>query len=362
MSPERILLIRLSHLGDVVQALPLYHGMRERFPNARLAWAIQPEFAGLVEGLPGLERVIRFGRREGFGAWRRIRRELRDFAPDLAIDAQANAKSAAVLRLSGAARRVGPHRSDWRERWAARARTEGPTTPAKGPHDAERVESLLEHLLGPSAPVPAQPTRGTPGPRRDPACTPSELECGRTQVAEQLGLGAAASRAVIVHVGDRRDPRSWPEEHIVELAAALESAGRRCLLISGPAERDAGERLRERIGNGAKHWIGQCGLRELAGFLTAAADLGARFVGSDSGPTHLAAACGMSVVLLEGPQSHRRTGPWPIPSPGTPDPRHRIVRADPPPPCAPCLSRRCHHPRGVVCMDGLGVEGVLAAL
>ena len=56
---ERILLIRLSHLGDVVHALPLFHALREARPDARIAWAVEPEFAGLLDGLPGLERTIR---------------------------------------------------------------------------------------------------------------------------------------------------------------------------------------------------------------------------------------------------------------------------------------------------------------
>ncbi|MFT4648279.1 MAG: heptosyltransferase-1, partial [Glaciecola sp.] len=55
--PARILLVRLSHLGDALHALPVYHALRERFPGAEISWIIQPEFAGFLENLPGLHGV-----------------------------------------------------------------------------------------------------------------------------------------------------------------------------------------------------------------------------------------------------------------------------------------------------------------
>ena len=94
MTPRapRILLVRLSHLGDVVHALPLFHALRAAQPEAQIAWAVQAEFASLLEGLPGLTRVIRFQRDEGLRAWGRLWRELRSFGADWTIDAQGNAK------------------------------------------------------------------------------------------------------------------------------------------------------------------------------------------------------------------------------------------------------------------------------
>ena len=115
VEPKRILLIRLSHLGDVVHALPVYHALRCRFPRATLGWVIQPEFSALVAGLPGLDRVLHFDRRGGAAAWLRLREELGAFGADLAVDAQGNLKSALVALTSGATRRVGLARGDWRE-------------------------------------------------------------------------------------------------------------------------------------------------------------------------------------------------------------------------------------------------------
>ena len=58
--PERILIVRLSHLGDVACALGVFHALHEAYPAAEIGWAVQPEFAGLLEGLPGIERIFRF--------------------------------------------------------------------------------------------------------------------------------------------------------------------------------------------------------------------------------------------------------------------------------------------------------------
>ena len=108
--------------------------------------------------------------------------------------------------------------------------------------------------------------------------------------------------------------------------------------------------------------IGQRGLREYAAALSCAARAGVRYVGVDSGPLHLAAACGLRVIALEGPQSHLRTGPWPIPERESQRARHAIVRSAEVLACAPCYSRVCSHREGPVCMSRLAPQRVLAAL
>jgi ADP-heptose:LPS heptosyltransferase len=134
------------------------------------------------------------------------------------------------------------------------------------------------------------------------------------------------------------------------------------LVLSGPDEaREGGELERELAGvPRVGHWVAQRGLRELAALFEAAAAQGARFVGCDSGPLHLAAACGLACVALHGPQDPRRTGPWPVPQ--TAASPHLCVGSVTPPACAPCLARRCTHARGPVCMAELAPERVLAAL
>ncbi len=344
--PQRIVLVRLSHLGDVVHALPVFHALRARWPDAALGWAVQSEFAGLVRGLPGLDATFAFERRGGARAWLRLWRALRSFRPDLAVDAQGNLKSAAATWGSGAPRRVGLARVDWQERPAALALTES-APPAAGPHAMHRMLALARHL------------GADPGaPRTDPALDPAERAAGAALADELLGTGDA----VLLHLAAQRDVRAWPPASFGALARLLLDAGRPVLVLGGPAEEDEARTLEAQLGPraGLAWWHGTKDLRLLAALFAAAGERGARLVGCDSGPMHLAAASGLPVVLLAGPRDPARTGPWPTPDePGSP---HRVVRTPEPPDCEPCLSARCRHLEGAVCMSGIAPARVLAAL
>src|SRR5574340_291785 len=66
--PSRLLLIKLSSIGDVVHALPVAAALRRRFPRAYLAWAVKPAAAEVVIGNPHLDEVLVVGGREAPGA------------------------------------------------------------------------------------------------------------------------------------------------------------------------------------------------------------------------------------------------------------------------------------------------------
>lgn len=339
--------MRLSHLGDVVLALPLFHALRERFPSAELAWVVQSEFASLLQGLPGLARVIRFERRAGLRGWLALRAELAQFAPDLAIDAQGNVKSGFALACSGAPRRVGLARTDWREPLGRFALTES-ASPARGAHAFERTLALCRYF-------------GVDGTvRRDPGLSRAELARARERAGE-LEVDAST---VLVQLSPQADIRAWPLARYEEFLRDAAAHGTRCIVVSGPSERDEGAELATRVGESpsVRHWIDQRGLRELAAFFAVSAELGARYVGGDTGPTHLAAACGLPVTVLCGPHSHTRTGPWPVAAPSKMPSPHSAVRARVEPECAPCFGRTCSHASGPVCMRDIAPADVRMAL
>jgi len=360
---QRILIIRLSHLGDVVLTLPLFHALRARFPDARIAWVTQPEFAGLLEGMPGLERVFLFHRSEGAKAWPRLAHDLAGFAATLAVVVQGNLKAAGVALCAGSARRTGPHRKDWREGLGAWVLHDC-APPVAGnenagfvPHEMDRVLALAKHVC-------AAPAMGL---RTDPALSREELEHGRRRLQELLPEHGAG--CVVLHLAHPEDIRSWPPENCASLARSLAQAGSAVLVLSGPSEENLGREIERVLGttNRIHHWVGQRGLRALAGVFSAAAERGATFIGTDSGPMHLAAACGLRVVALAGPQSHSRTGPWPLAR--TPEERgsaqaegHTVIFSPTAPDCAPCLGRRCTHARGPVCMSEIPPTLVAAAV
>ncbi|MEW6071816.1 MAG: glycosyltransferase family 9 protein [Planctomycetota bacterium] len=347
--PAKILIVRLSHLGDVVHALGVFHALHEAYPAAEIGWVTQPEFAGLLVGLPGLSRVFRFDRRSGWRAWPRIRAELASFGADLAVDAQGNLKSAAVTWCSGAARRLGLAPADWRERLGAVVVNDpAPPLPPGAVHAMDKMLALARH----AAPAASSPLR------LDPGLATSERIRGEKELRRLLP--AAGPGAVIAHLSSPGDIRAWPGERWAELAHLLAARGRPLLLVSGPAEAAVGERLAAELGNGPRlgHWVGQRGLRELAAVFAAAGRQGMRLVAGDSGPAHLAAAGGLPVLALAGPQDASRTGPWPRAGRGG----HLVLRAESGPSCAPCRARRCDHAEGPVCMAGIPAAAVLAVL
>jgi len=350
--PQRILIVRTSHLGDVVCALGVYHALRERWPAAELAWVVQPEFADLVRGLEGIRCVFRFGRKRGVAAWIRLCVDLRRFRADLAVDAQGNLKSAGATLCSGASRRVGLHPSNWRERAGAWVVNEhADAVPPERPHAIERTLELARRATGRGA-----GELDADGLRTDPELSAAETERGERLCDRWLPRDPAG--ASILHLAAPGDVRSWPVVCFRRTAELLAARGRGVLLLSGPGEDELGQTLRVDVGPrpGLRHWVGQTGLRDLAAFFTAAARRGARLVACDSGPMHLAAACGLPVTVLAGPQDAERTGPWH--PPGSPTP-HRVLRAADPPDCAPCLARSCTHPRGNVCMTEITPERVV---
>ena len=108
----RILIVRLSALGDVVTGLHVLSTLRARFGSARLGWLVEDRFAALLEGHPHLDVLHVYERRRlrrPWGWWRlaplaaRLRRE----RYDVALDLQGNLKSGFLTRLSGAKRRAG---------------------------------------------------------------------------------------------------------------------------------------------------------------------------------------------------------------------------------------------------------------
>ena len=316
--PRKILLVRLSHLGDACHALAVFHQLRATFPEAELHWAIQPEFAGLLTGVPGLTGVVLFDRKGGVGAWLRVRKSLRKTKFDLTVDAQGNWKSGMLSRLSGAPTRVGMAAQDWREKSAARTMTHHAAA-ANGPHAMHRMGAICQFIQ--SANLKADLSEFA----WDLPLTESEKRAGHELLSQWLSNDTQRQRRIL-HLATPDDPRSWPGESYAQLARSLAQSGESVLCLSGPSEESVGDQVRNLCEGEAHvtHLVGQRGLRELASMLWAAGQDGVRLLACDSGPSHVAAAVGMAVDLLAGPTDPDHTGPWPSPPE---HPGHRILKS-----------------------------------
>jgi ADP-heptose:LPS heptosyltransferase len=195
-------------------------------------------------------------------------------------------------------------------------------------------------------------------PLRDPL-EMAEDAAARRRIDERLrSAGITAAHAIVlVHVSAGNVFRRWPAESFASLAAGLvrRDSSRRVILISGPSDRAAASAIAERArleAGSAGHAIaaGEYDLNELH----ALAGRAAVYIGTDSGPLHVAATTGTPIVELLGPKLAEHSRPWR-------DPRRFCEVVDVGPlPCRPCQERVCE-PGDFRCLTGISVERVVAA-
>lgn len=138
----RILVVKLSSLGDLFHALPAVEQIHREF-DVRVDWVVQPEYANLVRCFRCVDRVIAFPRRgllRGHGAFRR---ELRRDAYDAVIDLQGLFKSAWVTRMAWTKRRIGP---SYNREGARFLYNECATGPGLDRHAVERAMDTVRWL------------------------------------------------------------------------------------------------------------------------------------------------------------------------------------------------------------------------
>jgi len=312
---ERLGIVRLSAIGDVVHAMPLAMALRRRYPGARITWIVEAKAAPLLEGHPAVDEVLLFPRRGGVRGLFRFVRALRRRRFDATVDPQGNWKSGIVGRLSGAPVRTGLHVRDCKER-ANALFTNRKGRLARGLHGVDRAFAA-------GGPLGVEGGPDDWGLRAAPA----GKEAWR---ARCLDAGADPDGPLAaIHLTDPDDVRSWFAEPLAETARALVAEGYQVVLNGAAARRPLAEQI---AGKGIFDLTGKDDLKGLVAQFEAMAGRDGNFLLSpDSGPLHIAVAVGLAVVCLSGPQDPRRTGPR----------TGLSVTAWEGLPCAPCLERRC---------------------
>jgi len=287
----RILITRVSAVGDCILTLPMLCALRQNYPDAMLAWVAEPGPAQLLDGHPDLDQLIVApkGWLQSPATILQLRKQLRQLRIETVLDPQSLTKSSALGWLSGARRRIGFARPRGRE-LACWLNRENHTPTAL--HIVDAQLELLKRLDVASSRVEFRlPT--------DPAA-----EQVVDQFLRQAHLGQGF---VVLNPGAGWKSRSWPAEHYGLLARALGEQLNipSAVVWSGDEERCAAQRIREKS---AGHAIlaPRTNLRELAALLERAR----LFVGSDTGPLHLAGAVGTQCVGLYGTTHPSASGPY----------------------------------------------------
>ncbi|HZR32942.1 MAG TPA: glycosyltransferase family 9 protein [Terriglobales bacterium] len=305
-SVNRILVVRLSSMGDVIHTMPAVALLRESFPEATLGWIIEERWAELL-CMPGGDR---FGRPNlakplvdavhvvDTMAWRSAPfssatwkgmlaswRELHDARYDVAIDFQGAAKTALLARCTGAARYVGFEEP--REHAAGVFYTQ--TAAGRGNHVIEQSVSLAASFAGVAARLP-------------------EVEFPIDDAVEEKCERELRDRGVrnfaILNPGAGWGAKQWPAERYGEVAQGLAISGVPSIVNFGPGEEELAKQVEAASGGAARAM--PCSVGELIA-LTRRARL---FIGGDTGPMHLAAALHVPVVGIFGPTNPVRNGPF----------------------------------------------------
>lgn len=341
--PQKILIIKLSAIGDVVHTLPLLEVLKANHPEARIDWAVEEASAEIVRGHPLLERVLVSRRRSwqrrlqrGPREWAGVAgevvqfvRELRLRSYDLVLDVQGLLKSGVLTSLSRAPRKLGL--SEARE-GAHLFFTEPPVPIRFQDHAIERYLTLSDYLG----------CRRVTWKGAIPVSSRDRDQADR--LLDEAGMGGRPM--VAINPVAKWPTKLWDTGRFARVADWLvREAGCGVLLTGGVEDRSVTRAISEQMRGEALDLAGRTGLKTLACLFQRCRAL----ITVDTGPMHVAAAMGCPTVALFGPTDPGRTGPY--------GKGHRIVRARVP--CSPCFRRRCRFPE---CMASIGVEQVTREL
>jgi len=329
-SVRSILVMRLYFMGDVVLATPVLEALKRAFPGARLTVLAKKRGAPVLKANPHVDQLVLYDsvpdyhmpRRQWRLAWR-----LRQERFDLAVDLSGNLLSSWILWAADPGYRVGfnhagfPRLLDYRIPYV----TEGSVV--------EHLLSAVEPLGATAAPVPR--IYLTDDERREASAA-----------LESAGIERGTGFAHLAP-GANWEYRRWPAERHAELARRLRSErGLRTVLSGSESEVELCRSVALQSDGAALSLAGTLDIRGLAATLERASV----FVGSDSGPMHIAAAVGVPVVALFGPNTPDRFAPRSAAA--------RVIRHEVP--CSPCDQKRCIRPENP-CMEAITVDEVFDA-
>lgn len=289
-SAPRILISRMSAIGDAILTLPVACALRNHFPKAHLVWVVERKAAPMVRGHRALDEVVELER-----GWftspsglRNTRRRLRALDCDIAIDCQGMTKSALACYLSGAKRRIGYSGKHARE--------------LSGWMINERVEPVFSHLTDRSLELLTPLGVHQPQVEWD-----LPLPEGARQWARKYRQTISNHRVAILNPGATWHSKRWEPKRFGQVSSYLaDRYGYASVAIWG---NDLDRQMAEEIvasSGGTAILAPETDLQHL-GALIETSDL---FVSGDTGPLHMAVAVGAKTIGLYGATRPGDCGPY----------------------------------------------------
>jgi heptosyltransferase-2 len=293
----RILVLRYRFIGDTILTVPFLRNLRRAEPDARIVWVVAPGSSDVVRGIPYVDDMVfwdpvtihadsRGGHRTLAAKWAFIK-ELRKERFDKVYVLKRSLSSAIIALLTGARERIGFD-------------TEGRgillTKRVPYRHDQHEVLNFLDVLRADGVEVTDDFLE---------IWTTSEEDAAAVKLLADAGV-SDRPRLVVIHPFSANVRRGWPLESFAEVAAGFRNEGCTTIVLGAPGDRKHLDTVRELFGEETIDLVGKCPLRVTMALLKRCS----LFVGNDSGVMHLAAASGVPLLALFGPQSPVKFGPW----------------------------------------------------
>jgi len=332
----KILILKPSSLGDVVQALPVLRLLKRHLPGSEIFWWIESKLAPLLEADPDLSGVIRFERHRWaaprhWGELIASVRWVRQQHFDWVIDLQCLARSGAFAWLADGELTVG---------------LDEPREAARGFYDLTAPRPSF-HTHAVDWYLGVLPLLGVPV-NHDFQWLPPQPQAAAA--LRQKWPMADDFRWLVIQPGARWANKRWPVEGFAQLVRETAEVypELRFAILGGAEERSLGTTITRAAPQRCLDLTGQVSLGQMVEWIR----LSRLMVTNDTGPMHVAAALGRPVVALFGPTEPRRTGPY--------GQLEHVLHMDLP--CVPCLKPRCHYSKPFECLRALSPATVFEAV
>lgn len=328
----KILIVKPSSLGDIIQALPVLRLLKLHFRDAEIFWWVDSRFAALIEGDPDLAGIVRFERKrwksplhwpEMFRSVRWMRRQRFDWV----IDLQGLFRSGMFAWLAHGKRLVGLDNPYEGAREGAHALYDQAVQTRRDIHAVERCLSIL-------------PALGVP------VHTNFQWIPERSQAAADVkrkwpGLLDERLHWVAIQPGARWPTKCWPAQNFAELVRLLAEKypDMRFVVMGGADDKPRAETIFRAAPEHVLNLCGATSLPEMIEWLRRC-DL---MITNDTGPMHVAAALGTPLIALFGPTDPRSTGPY--------GQLENVLRIDLP--CSPCFKDVCQWKNPMECLTAI---------
>ena len=294
---KKILVLRYRFIGDTILTVPFLRNLRRAEPDAYIAWVVAPGSSEVVQGIPYVDELIFWdpvtihadsrGTHKTIGSKLEFIRSLRARRFGKVYVLKRSFGSALIGYLSGAAKRVG---------FATEGRSLLLTTTVTYRHDQHEVQNFLDVLRADGVQVADDYLE---------YWTSKAEDAQAEELLARNGVGPD-EKLVALHPFSSITERGWHLDNFAALATRLAAMGYRPLLLGAPNDRPLLDAASESFGTTSVDLVGKSSLRTTMALLKRCA----LFVGNDSGVMHLAAAAGIPLVAIFGPQSPVKFGPW----------------------------------------------------